>query len=489
MGPKKSTTEVDNGGAKENQANPEPTGAITRAEVQSGLDGLRAGFEGLQDQFKELKELIAALSARSTADRAISVSETGIPPRNTQVVRERPPHLDSTSRNPGLGRSRSATESDSQASDSEEAHLDDHHLRHDSRTPTATTHLDDRRSRSYSRNLSDRSGRKDTFSNRGVQGSDPKPPFSMFKVKDPDLYEGDRESLPGFLMSMRTIMELGDQVPVSEAQKVWWATTFFRNRAALWWEPYSVMRRSERPDWMYDFDLFCEKITTVFDDGNREHEAEIKVMTMTQGRDSIADYHSRFMTSALKIKWDEKALLSNFRRGLNNNILVALAGHKRKYRTLETFVDIAIKIDNQLREVVARDRRGRTGTSYVDYGPRDRRGSSRYDAPRRDREKDHKAEGIRSMRSVRFDDRRRQESSDEGGKLDNPTSRTLPPKEKGKCWTCGSGNHYSPDCPRKTKTFNKMILADSEVDGGEEGDGESGRDSGSEDEVLNAKSD
>lgn len=310
------------------------------------------------------------------------------------------------------------------------------------------------------------------------------------KIKEPDTFDGKRDDLPLFLTAMRMLLELKAPDSMPEVEKVIWASTFFRGAAARWWQPHYNTPPKNRKSWMYDFEEFCIQLDKTFGDPDRIHTAENKVMTMRQGTYSVAEYHARFMTYAADLEWNEPALKSAFRRGLQHSILKALALRAHQPKTFVELVDLAIRLDNNEREM------------RNEHRSDDRYKDSRHDSYRRNTDR---IDDRRPRYSEREKDPRESRNRDAPAKVRfdvtaRPANRfsdrpSYNDKPKGQCFICNSKDHYAPDCPKREKRFNNMYTVDesgpeeAETDAEHEGVDKDDRvsDSGSDDnDHLNA---
>ncbi|KAL0157229.1 hypothetical protein M9458_048475, partial [Cirrhinus mrigala] len=102
---------------------------------------------------------------------------------------------------------------------------------------------------------------------------------------------------------------------------------------------------------------FLAKFREVFDHAEDGKEAEDELLNLRQGSSTAADYSLMFRTLAARAGWEGKPLKAMYRRGLRMDLQAELTCRDDN-KTLEEFMDMAIKMDHLLRS-----RRGRRSRS------------------------------------------------------------------------------------------------------------------------------
>jgi hypothetical protein len=97
-----------------------------------------------------------------------------------------------------------------------------------------------------------------------------------------------------------------------------------------------------------DFDAFKQAIISMFGDPGEERRAAGELMTLQQ-TGSVVNYTAKFQQLQAKTKWDEKASVDQFYRGLNDKIKdqIALGGKDRPDLLLQ-MIRIATDIGDRL---------------------------------------------------------------------------------------------------------------------------------------------
>uniref|UniRef100_A0A3Q1FJ22 Retrotransposon gag domain-containing protein n=1 Tax=Acanthochromis polyacanthus TaxID=80966 RepID=A0A3Q1FJ22_9TELE len=94
---------------------------------------------------------------------------------------------------------------------------------------------------------------------------------------------------------------------------------------------------------------FTEEMRQVFDHPVQGAEAEKRLGALTQGGQSVAEYAVEFQTLAASCDWNDAALRYSFHHGLNDELKDQLAS-KEETTDLKSLIDLAIRLDNRLRE-------------------------------------------------------------------------------------------------------------------------------------------
>ncbi len=142
---------------------------------------------------------------------------------------------------------------------------------------------------------------------------------SMFVSQQPMLYPTD-DSRIAFVCSLLT------------GRALEWAT-------AVWSDDHSVFPT---------FTAFIQRFKEVFEHPAGGKEAGEQLISLRQGRGSAADYALSFRTLAAQTGWPGDPLKLHFRKGLSAELQSELAC-RDEGKTLDQFIDLAIRIDNLLR--------------------------------------------------------------------------------------------------------------------------------------------
>jgi hypothetical protein len=130
--------------------------------------------------------------------------------------------------------------------------------------------------------------------------------------------------------------------------KVGFIGTLLAGRALDWFTPML-----EAPDRyttvLNNYNEFKKAFEAVFGEHDRVQVAETAIGKLIQGKSSASVYAANFRNVAVDLKWNDAALIHQFRRGLNDNVKDMLLNYE-KPKTLDDMINLVIRIDNRLFE-------------------------------------------------------------------------------------------------------------------------------------------
>ena len=153
------------------------------------------------------------------------------------------------------------------------------------------------------------------------------PDTGKLKVHPPDLYYGDRDKLDTFLLQCELNIRFNLNAAVGDSDKVLFASTYLRDRAAEWLEPFLK-------DWLFSapgarnvdteaifnsYDTFRQRIGMMFGELNEQHKAQMALDTIRQ-RGSAANYTAEFQRIAFHTGYDAAALCASYYKGLKSEV-------------------------------------------------------------------------------------------------------------------------------------------------------------------------
>lgn len=98
------------------------------------------------------------------------------------------------------------------------------------------------------------------------------------------------------------------------------------------------------------FEIFLQRFREFFDHPKEGKSAGDRLLELSQGKRTVAEYALSFRTLAAQSSWLSDTLKVLFRRGLNHELQSELAC-RDEGRDLDQFIELAIKIDNLIRSV------------------------------------------------------------------------------------------------------------------------------------------
>lgn len=166
------------------------------------------------------------------------------------------------------------------------------------------------------------------------------------KVAQPEYFNGQRGKLTTFITQCSLVFAMqGSRFP-DETSKVYYAGSFLRDTAFLWFQPY--VTADPQPGFMKSWTLFKVELKSMFGDPDEIATAERQLYNLKQ-RSSVSSYMADFTRYSVLVKWNSEALSAQFYRGLKDVIKdeIMRTGKPQGLRELQ---DLAIRIDTRLFE-------------------------------------------------------------------------------------------------------------------------------------------
>ncbi|KAL6465200.1 hypothetical protein MHYP_G00253330 [Metynnis hypsauchen] len=175
--------------------------------------------------------------------------------------------------------------------------------------------------------------------------TDPTPIRGEASVANPERYAGDPETCRGFLLQCSLVFEQQPSRFPTERSKVAYMTSLLTGRALAW--ATSLWERAS-PD-TASGESFMRAMRTTFHNPRGGREAAPRLLALSQGTGSVADYAIEFRTLAAESGWNEEALMAVFQQGLNGRLKDELATRELP-STLEGLYDVCIRLDTRMRQ-------------------------------------------------------------------------------------------------------------------------------------------
>ena len=177
------------------------------------------------------------------------------------------------------------------------------------------------------------------------------------KFPDVNKFDGNPKSSFEFLSKLQVYFYLQPQRFASDLAKCYYVGLRCESAAALWFN--SVLIGPDAADIITNYTRFVDEFKLTFDDPTRVHDAERQLLTMRQGRRSVARMIPEFKINVFIAGWQNENLFRIFLNTLNDNVRDELLKETRP-ATLQLYMDRAIAIDRQLFERQL-DRKNRGG--------------------------------------------------------------------------------------------------------------------------------
>ena len=252
------------------------------------------------------------------------------------------------------------------------------------------------------------------------------------RLPHPERYDGDLGKCKEFLTQCSIAFQLQPRFYPNDTAKIAYIISLLTGKALAWASP----AWNQEVNFCFVLDEFVEEMKKVFDHPVTGREAGKRLITISQGRRSVAEYAVEFRTLAGEVAWPDAPLITLFEEGLNSDVRDDLSTREIPER-LDLYIDLAIKVDNRIRERLreksragANPTRNATGATRSSTG--ETRADPRYVTPT----------GL--------------------GATPPPTARAEPMQlgrarltreerehrmQKGLCLYCGGGDHIRATCP------------------------------------------
>ncbi|KAK7886523.1 hypothetical protein WMY93_026144 [Mugilogobius chulae] len=164
-------------------------------------------------------------------------------------------------------------------------------------------------------------------------------------IPTPERYAGELGACGRFLLQCSLVFEQQPSTYNSDKSRVAFILSLLSGKAAQWatalYESNSLTCQS--------YSVFTNEMRRVFDHPIKGKEASKRLLALSQGSLSVAQYAVEFRILAAESGWDYVALQGAFLKGLAENIKDELAV-RDETNSLEALITLATTLDNRLRE-------------------------------------------------------------------------------------------------------------------------------------------
>lgn len=247
------------------------------------------------------------------------------------------------------------------------------------------------------------------------------------KITLPEKFNGDRKEFRNFINQIQLVFMLNPGRYPNDAAKVGTVGTLLTGKARSWFTPL-IENPSANANILNDFEAFKSLMYQSFGDTDRVAVAENRIRRLRQGTRPAAHYGSDFRQLACDLKWNDSALISQFKDGLNDSVKDMLLHHSIP-ETLNEMITLAIKCDNRIFE-------HRQATNRSSFKPK---------------QEFSRKPDFSGPAPMELDSMQR-----------GPLSETEKQRRRDKnlCLYCGSDKHLRADCPlaktKKTSGLKKL---------------------------------
>ena len=199
--------------------------------------------------------------------------------------------------------------------------------------------------------------------------SPPKEP----KVKDPEVFKGDRRLLSAFLTEIELVFTLQSSRFTSDITKINYVISYLRDSPLLAIRPYLGLPLLEQPDFMISYVALVEYLKTNYGDPDEKGTARRKLRSLEQ-TSSASAYFAELNQYIAILGWrDQEPVIDRAIFGLKSGLKDELARSGRTFDTLSELIGFVIPLDNRLydRELEKKkeNEKARTTVSVVKTSP------------------------------------------------------------------------------------------------------------------------
>ncbi|KAL0157283.1 hypothetical protein M9458_048529, partial [Cirrhinus mrigala] len=177
------------------------------------------------------------------------------------------------------------------------------------------------------------------------------------KLPAPERFDGNPERCRGFITQCTLAFQLQPSSLPTKNSKVAYVITLLTGRALDWasalWEQGSLLTTNCKD--------FIAELKRVFHHPASKGEVDHRLLHISQGTRSVADFTIEFRTLATESGWDERALKAIYHHALSHDELA----FRDPAPNFESLIDMAIRVDHRIRE---RQQERRREASITDSG-------------------------------------------------------------------------------------------------------------------------
>ncbi|KAK3574048.1 hypothetical protein QTP86_001328 [Hemibagrus guttatus] len=152
----------------------------------------------------------------------------------------------------------------------------------------------------------------------------PSPPVIASPMAAPAPYSGSAEDCNGFLLQCSLALEMQPQLYPDDHAKVAFIISHLDGKALRWTEPLWTQNNPI----VSSLSSFTEHFKEVFGKPEWDSSLSERLCRLRQGAVSVSDYALQFRTLATASGWNEQALITTYRQGLDPRMQLYLAAYE-----------------------------------------------------------------------------------------------------------------------------------------------------------------
>ncbi|KAK3508516.1 hypothetical protein QTP70_031804, partial [Hemibagrus guttatus] len=260
----------------------------------------------------------------------------------------------------------------------------------------------------------------------------PSPPVIASPVAAPALYSGAAEDCNGFLLQCSLALEMQPHSYPDDRAKVAFIVSHLGGKALRWAEPLWIQNHPI----MSSLPRFIEHFKEVFGQPERDSSLGERLCRLKQGSMSVSEYALPFRTLAAASGWNEQALITTYRQGLDPRVRLHLAAYEDSIG-LERFIQLSIRFATRM-QLCLEEHQGQTATVTLARPP------ETVNDPEPDSEAMHLGHSGVSAAERQQERQRR--------------------LTQNRCFYCGGSGHFVGECPiRPARPMVSALLPDLNV--------------------------
>ncbi|KAK3541689.1 hypothetical protein QTP86_000757 [Hemibagrus guttatus] len=171
----------------------------------------------------------------------------------------------------------------------------------------------------------------------------PSPPVIASPVAAPAPFSGSVGDCNGFLLQCSLALEMQPQLYPDDKAKVAFIISRLEGKALRWAEPLWTQHHPA----VTSLSSFLEHFREVFGMPAGDSSIGERLCRLRQGALTVSDFALQFRTLASTSGWNEQALITTYRQGLNPSIRLHLAAYEDSIG-LEKFIQLSIRVATRM---------------------------------------------------------------------------------------------------------------------------------------------
>ena len=175
------------------------------------------------------------------------------------------------------------------------------------------------------------------------------------EVAVPPKFDGRREAVIGFINACRlyTMARLGG---TGDREKINWVLSYVQGEAAETWKDNVLDKITKGTSEVETVEELFEKMREEFGEFNEESRKVDELRLLVQGSRTCNEYVQEFRRATRGSRYEGRALINKFKRGLNGTIKRKLAKAKSPPSTITEWQERAVRLDRSTRQSRVEDR-------------------------------------------------------------------------------------------------------------------------------------